>query len=44
VLSGRINFESEEAAARGVVEKYYSTPPVAAEHVQFIQQICAGQS
>jgi hypothetical protein len=41
VLSGRIDFAAEEPAARSVVEKHYSTPVVAAEHAQFIREICA---
>ena len=40
VLSGRIDLESEEEAARTVVEKYYSTPVVAAEHEKFVSEVC----
>jgi hypothetical protein len=42
-LSGRIDFAAEEPAARRVVEKHYSTPVVAAEHAQFIREVCASR-
>ena len=40
ILSGGFDFESEENAAREVVERHYSTPVVATSHVQFIKEIC----
>lgn len=40
VLSGRFDFETEENAARAVVEKYYSTPVVAAAHAKFVTEVC----
>ena len=40
ILSGRFDFESEENAAREVVERHYSTTVVAESHVQFMREIC----
>jgi len=39
-LSGGIDFEAEEQAAREVIEKHYSTPVVAATHLQFVGEVC----
>jgi glycosyltransferase involved in cell wall biosynthesis len=36
ILSNSIEWEKEEKAARKVVEKYYSTPVVAAQHAEYI--------
>lgn len=37
ILTGRIDIEEEENAAKMVVEKYYSTKRIAAEHINFIR-------
>jgi hypothetical protein len=42
ILSGRLDFAAEEAAAREVVKTYYSTPVVAAAHHEYVAQVCAG--
>ncbi len=41
ILSERIDFASEELAAREVVEKFYSTPVVAAAHREYVAEVCA---
>lgn len=41
LLQGRLDWNAEEAAARGVVEKYYATEPVAAEHAEFMKEVLA---
>lgn len=41
VLSGNFGFEAEEAAAREVVVKFYSTPIVAASHHEYVAEVCA---
>jgi hypothetical protein len=41
VLSGRIDFAAEGEAAQAVIEKYYSTPVVAAAHHGYVAQVCA---
>ena len=40
ILSDRFDFESEENAAREVIARHYSTPVVAAAHLQFMREIC----
>ena len=40
-LSGRIDFAAEEAAARQVVAKFYSTPVVAVAHHEYLAEVCA---
>lgn len=42
MLSGKFDWSEEEAAARSVVEKYYSTDVVAAAHAQFLREIREG--
>lgn len=36
---GRLDWNAEEFAARGVVEKYYATETVAAEHAEFMKGV-----
>lgn len=40
MLSGEFDFETEEEAARAVVENHYSTPVVAAQHAGFLAEVC----
>lgn len=40
-LSGRLDFASEESAAREVVEKHYRTPIVAEAHHDYVAEVCA---
>jgi hypothetical protein len=42
IFSNTIEWEKEETAAREVVENYYSTPIVAAQHANFVFQIVKG--
>ena len=39
LLSGRVDIEAEEAAARAVVERYYSTAVLAAQHSAFLHTL-----
>lgn len=40
ILSGRLDIEGEENAARDVIERHYSTPVVAESHREFMEEIC----
>jgi hypothetical protein len=40
VLSGRFDLAAEERAAREVVEKFYSTSVVAADHHRYVAEVC----
>lgn len=41
-LSGQMEMDREEPAARQVVEKYYSTPVVAEQHAAFVRNLLNG--
>lgn len=41
ILSGRFDFHAEEAAAREVIEKHYSTPIVATMHRAYLEEVCS---